>query len=182
MSRFIILAVAWIALAGVAIADDVKSGLAPGKSATSFIVRDITGPNRGKSLCYRCAYEDRPVACIFIRETGEGVPALIQRIDAAVIANQSKDMRAFVVLLTDDIDAGAKQLTKLSETRGIRNVPLTIFEDPAGPLRYRISKDAAVTVLMWKKARVAADRAFGSAKLTEAQIQAVLADTSKILN
>ena len=33
--------------------DAVKSGLKPGESIGSFNVDDITGPNKGKTLCYR---------------------------------------------------------------------------------------------------------------------------------
>lgn len=33
-------------------AEEVKSGLQPGQSGSSFNVRDITGPSAGKSLCY----------------------------------------------------------------------------------------------------------------------------------
>ena len=31
---------------------DLKSGLQPGEKTSPFNVRDITGPNKGKSLCY----------------------------------------------------------------------------------------------------------------------------------
>jgi hypothetical protein len=33
--------------------DAVKSGLKPGENVNPFIVEDITGPNKGTSLCYR---------------------------------------------------------------------------------------------------------------------------------
>jgi hypothetical protein len=43
-----------IACAGAAvIAGNVKSGLKVGDAAGAFNVKDITGPNQGKSLCYR---------------------------------------------------------------------------------------------------------------------------------
>lgn len=39
---------------GTAIADDtLKSGLQVGESAPPFDVFDVTGPNAGKTLCYR---------------------------------------------------------------------------------------------------------------------------------
>jgi hypothetical protein len=41
-------------LVGVSFAGDaVKSGLKPGESVNPFQVDDITGPNKGKTLCYR---------------------------------------------------------------------------------------------------------------------------------
>jgi hypothetical protein len=33
--------------------DAVQSGLKPGDTVTPFNVDDITGPNKGKTLCYR---------------------------------------------------------------------------------------------------------------------------------
>ncbi len=34
-------------------ADAVQSGLKPGESVNPFDVEDVTGPNKGKTLCYR---------------------------------------------------------------------------------------------------------------------------------
>ena len=43
-----------IAAAGVAFAaEELKSGLQVGDSASPFNVRDITGPAKGQTLCYR---------------------------------------------------------------------------------------------------------------------------------
>jgi hypothetical protein len=43
-----------IVLMGAARAGDaVKSGLAVGESVGPFEVDDVTGPNQGKTLCYR---------------------------------------------------------------------------------------------------------------------------------
>jgi len=33
-------------------ADDIKSGLEPGKNVSPFDVKAITGDNKGKQLCY----------------------------------------------------------------------------------------------------------------------------------
>lgn len=37
----------------MAFAADLKSGLQVGDSAGAFNVKDITGPRKGRSLCYR---------------------------------------------------------------------------------------------------------------------------------
>ena len=43
-----------IVMVGTGLAGDaVKSGLKPGESVNPFNVDDITGPNQGKTLCYR---------------------------------------------------------------------------------------------------------------------------------
>jgi len=182
MKRFFIPAFAILATAGLVIAAEVKSGLSAGESPAAFNVKDITGPSKGKSLCYRCQYGAKPVTTIFTREITPELAALVKEIDTAVGANKDKNHKAFLVLLTDDADAGAKQLEKLAAEQKITNVPLTIYDGIAGPEKYKISKDAAVTVLQWNKMRVQSNHAFDSAKLTGEQVKAVTADTAKLFN
>ncbi len=40
-------------IGALAIAGDIESGVPVGKGVAAFNVKDITGPNAGKSLCYR---------------------------------------------------------------------------------------------------------------------------------
>ena len=43
-----------IVMVGTSLAGDaVQSGLKIGESVNPFLVDDITGPNKGKTLCYR---------------------------------------------------------------------------------------------------------------------------------
>jgi hypothetical protein len=182
MKRFIIPMFALLIVSGLAIAAAVKSGLGTGESPAAFNVKDITGPNKGKSLCYRCQYGARPVAAVFTREITPEITALVTELDATIGNNQGKKMAGFVVLLTDDADGGAKQLTKLAEEAKVKNIPLTVFDGNAGPADYKIAKDAAVTVLMWNKSRVQANHAFSTGKLSEEDRKAIVEDTSKILN
>ena len=43
-----------IVMVGTALAGDaVQSGLKPGEFVRPFNVDDVTGPNKGKTLCYR---------------------------------------------------------------------------------------------------------------------------------
>lgn len=54
MKQFVLASMAMgLAIAGVVAAADLKSGLQVGEDAGAFNVKDITGPNKGKSLCYR---------------------------------------------------------------------------------------------------------------------------------
>ncbi len=38
---------------GDAASDELQSGLQPGDLATPFEIKDVTGPNKGITLCYR---------------------------------------------------------------------------------------------------------------------------------
>lgn len=55
MRRILVPSVALVCAAAgaLALAADFKSGLQPGEDAGAYNVKDITGPNKGKSLCYR---------------------------------------------------------------------------------------------------------------------------------
>ena len=185
MKRFIVPAFALLAVAGLAIADEakskVKSGLEAGESPAAFNVKDVTGPSKGKSLCYRCQYGAKPVAAVFTREINAEVAALVKEIDAKVGENKDKNMCGFVVLLTDDADAGAKKLEKLAQEQGIKNVPLTVFDGTAGPEEYKISKDAAVNVMMWNKSKVKVNHAFAAGQLKKEDAKKVAGEASKLL-
>src|SRR5688500_5571047 len=102
MKRFILPAIALFAAAGFVVAaevkSEVKSGLEAGQSPAAFNVKDITGPSKGKSLCYRCQYGAKPVAAVFTREINDEVAALVKQIDQNVGANKDKNLCAFVVL------------------------------------------------------------------------------------
>ena len=171
-----------LSVAAVAIAaDTLESGLPVGESVPPFNVRDITGPNEGKTLCYRCQYGARPVVTVFTRELSDSVKDLVKKIDSQVGENKDKKMAAFVVVLTDDPDATEPKLKSLKKDAKIANTPLTIVEGDAGPPEYKLSKDAEVTVMMWVDSEVKVNQAFGKGKLDKKAVDSLVGETKKIL-
>ncbi len=181
MKRVLVPAVALLFATSFATAGEVESGLECGSSPGAFNVKDVTGPNKGKSLCYRCAYGGKPVVSIFTREINDDVAALVKSIDNRVGKNKDQKMSAFLVLLTDDPDADEAKLTKLAEEKKIKNVPLTMFDGITGPPAYKISEDAAVNVMMWVESDVKSNVAFTKAALSKKERQNILKETAKIL-
>ncbi len=167
--------------AGFVIAGELKSGLPVGDSVPPFQVRDVTGPSKGKSLCYRCQYGSRPVVTIFTREVNDSVTELISKIDGVVGKNKDAKMAAFVCVITEDSDKVEKQLEGIAKDKKIKNVPLTIIEGTTGPEDYKLSKDAAVTVMMWNESKVVVNEAVDKATLDEKSIEKLVAETKKIL-
>ena len=184
MKRVIVTAAAMILAAWgmTAVAAELKSGLQPGDAPPAFNVQDVTGPAKGTSLCYRCRYGARPTVSIFTRNIDDNVISLIKQIDKQVAKNDKQQMRAFVVLLTDDPDAAESKLQDLAKKNDIQNVPLTIFDGQVGPPDYKIAENADVTVLMWNKSKVAVNHAFEKGKLNKQAVETVAKDTGKILN
>ncbi len=120
------------------------------------------------------------MVCVFARKTSEPLASLVKKIDEKI--GEGNKLKAFVVVLTERTDkTAAADLKKLAEEAGIKNVPLTLHQDPGGPADYEIAKDADVTVLMWRGSKVKVNHAF-KGELTDKEVRAVVADLSKVLS
>ena len=118
---------------------------------------------------------------IFAREITDELTSLVKAIDKQVAENEDKKMAAFVVFLTDDPDALEPKLKELAQEHKIENVPLTLMEGQTGPPSYKIAQDADVTVMMWRDREVKANHAFAKGQLKSKDVEAISAETSKIL-
>jgi len=123
------------------------------------------------------------VVAIFTRELTDDLTSLVKWIDGMVGKNQGEKMAAFVVLLSDDPDADEKRLKALAAKEKIVNTPLTVLEGVAGPPKYKLAKDAEVTVLMWtgKACDVKVNHAFRKGELKADAIRNVVLDSFEIL-
>ena len=83
--------------------------------------------------------------------------------------------------MTNDPDTDEPKLEALAKKHGIKAVPLTMFDGVAGPARYKISKDAETTVLLWKGLSVQTNHAFAKGKFNKDSTVAVLKDLDKLL-
>lgn len=171
-----------VALVCVAQAAELESGLKPGESVGAYNVKDITGPNAGKSLCYRCKFGARPVVNVFAREVNDDLAKLVVQVDKLVEQNKEKNMAAFVTVLAEDADKIAPMLEAIAKKNNIKNVPLTIFDGESGPSSYKIAKDADVTIMMWNKGEVTSSVAVAKGKLDATTIKTVVANTEKLLD
>ena len=169
-------------LAVAAFAADGAATLQVGDEVGPFYVKDVTGPAAGTALCYRCRYGDQPVVSVFAREVNDELAALLKEIDGVVGNNADREMAAFLVVLTDDPAGQEEKLKQLATDAGLKNIPLTTFEDVSGPRSYKLAKDADFTVMMWVNGKVQVNQTFKMGDLTEQTIATVVKDTGKILN
>ena len=116
---------------------------------------------------------------MFARETSEPLASLVKKIDAKISENSK--LKSFLVVLTPDGDETKPILEKLAAEHGIKNVPLTMIENPAGPDSYKIAKNADVTVMMWKGSKVRANFVFEPEKLDDKGVDTILTALPKIL-
>jgi hypothetical protein len=105
---------------------------------------------------------------------------LVKKLDAAIADNKDAKMGSFVLLLTDDTEAMEKTLKDLAEKEKVAKVMLGI-ESPAGPGDLDISKDADVTVVLYKKKQVVKNLSFGKGKFDAKAVDAVVGELKSIL-
>jgi hypothetical protein len=103
---------------------------------------------------------------------------LVKQIDKKI--DENARLKSFVVVLGGEPDSGREDLRKLANESGIKHVPLTMFGDPGGPGQYDLSRNADVTVLMWKQHKVKVNHAY-KGDLTEKDIGEIVADIPKVL-
>jgi peroxiredoxin len=128
-------------------ADDIKSG-PDGKIGGAFQVKAITGEKKGETLCYVCKYgaEARPgVVLIFTQKADENLATLVKSVDEVQKTNAKLGTVVVGVSGVQPAD-----FEKLQSTHKL-TTPLVVAEDKDGPEKYKLNKDAAVTVLVYKK-------------------------------
>lgn len=118
------------------------------------------------------------MVCVFARQTSEPLASLVKQIDRKIAENQQ--LKSFVVVMGQTPDKTRGELEKMAKEKGIKNVPLTMFGETGGPPDYELSRDADVTVLMWKTHNVKVNHAFKGG-LTDKDIGAIMADIPKLL-
>jgi len=145
--RILSLAVVAAAFVSTSFADDLKSG--PDKKiGGAFQVKAITGDQKDKTLCYVCKYngEDRPaVVLIFTQKADDNLVTVVKAVDE--VQKNNKDLGTVVVGVSG---VQAADFEKIQTTHKL-TTPLTIAEDKDGPGKYNLNKEAAVTVLVYKK-------------------------------
>ena len=122
-------------------ADDLKVG-------GPFMVKAITGEKKGDSLCYYCKYngESRPaVVMIFTQKADDNLVSLVKAVDE--VQKSDAKLGTVVVGVSGVTEADFEKI----QTTHKLTTPLTIAEDKDGPKKYNLSKDSAITVLVYKK-------------------------------
>jgi len=170
-----------VLLTGFGIADEpLKSGPQSGQTVPGpFHPLNCTGAKAGEKNCLYCENGTNPVAMIFAREVSPGLTQLIKKIDTETAKNKKAHMGSFVVFLSDKEGLDA-QLKSLAEKEGLKNIVLSI-DNPAGPEKYQIAKDADVTVVLYSDHTVRSNYAYRQGQLNSEAVSQVVGSIPKIL-
>lgn len=182
MIRHTVAGLAAVALvAGFAFAAELKSGPQAGERVPGpFHPLNINGEDAGQKACLYCKHGPNPVAVVFARCTDcDMVAKLLKKLDAATVQNTKHEMGSFAVFLTDD-DTAEQKLKAMAKNQDLKALVVAI-DNPAGPAKYNINKDADVTVILYTEHKVKVNHAFKKGELTDAKIDTIINDVAKIL-
>ena len=121
----------------------------------SFPVLDVTGPHKGKSICYVCESKDAPVVFAFFRQTGDEMASLVKKLNE--LARQNQDLRVVAVIMEGP--DSQPWLERFAQENGI-TIPLTVFrngKDDIAMKLYKLNATASNTILVSVKRKVAAN-------------------------
>lgn len=166
---------------GLTAGDAIKSGPQVGEQVPGpFHPLNCNGEFAGKKNCLYCQNGTNPVAMVFAREINPEVTKLIKKIDGATAKNKASNMGSFVVFLSDSDQLPGK-LKDLAAKEHVNNTILSV-DNPAGPQKYNVAKNAAVTVVLYTNHTVKANFAFGKGGLKDKDIDTIVADVTKIVS
>ncbi len=167
--------------AGFAVAANVTSGPQVGDAVPGpFAPLNINGEGADQKVCQFCRCGDSPVAVVFARTADcPMTQKLIKAIDKATAENKAAEMGSYVVFCSDEENLD-KKLKEMVKTANIKETVVCI-DSPSGPGKYKIAKDADLTVVLYTKRKVKVNYAFEKGKITDSDIATIVADVSKIV-
>jgi hypothetical protein len=158
----------------------VKSGPQKGEElAGPFHPLNINGKKAGEKNCLYCENGNAPVAMIFARDVSPELTSLITKIDTCTAKNNSCKMGSFVVFCSND-EALEGKLKKLAKDKDLKKTVLSI-DNPAGPEKYNVSKDADITVVLYVDRTVKENFAFKKGEMKDGDVEKIIKAVPSIL-
>jgi hypothetical protein len=131
------------------------SGLAVGEMTPSFPVLAVTGPHKGKEVCYVCQFIGAPTIFAFFRQTGEDMASVVKELNE--LARRNKDIRVVAIIIEGQ--ESQPWLEKFAQENSI-TIPLTVLrngKDDIAMKVYKLNANINNTIMMSVKREVAAN-------------------------
>jgi len=131
------------------------SGLAVGELTPSFPVLAVSGPHKGKEVCYVCEFMGAPTIFAFFRQTGDDMASVVKRLDE--LSRRNTGLR--VVAISIEGQDSQPWLEKFAQENGIA-IPLAVLRNGTHDIAmkvYKLNANMDNTILMSVERKVAAN-------------------------
>lgn len=152
----------------------VASGPSAGEKTPPLKVMAVTGEQENKELDYVAERKDKPTIYVFVQadQFNRPIARFIKELDKDV-KKDSEQAYIVAVWLTEDKDKTKEYLPRIQQSLKMESTALTYFPgEKSGPNGWGMNTDAAVTVVVVNKTKVAAS--FGHRSINEANAKEVL--------
>ena len=117
---------------------------------------------------------------VFARDTGGKVPELLKAIDKTVGEHEESKLKGLLTLLGDDSATLKEDAGKIAAKTDAKRIPVAVAkEHKTGPLNYRLSDEAEVTVVLAQDSQVVNAHTFDAEKI---DIKSVISEVASMLN
>jgi len=168
-----------VATSPIVAGDPCVSGLQSGQKPGPYSFLVATGPQRGQETCYVCDTADKPAVIVFARKLTEPLGKLLSQNDRW-LSGQPKDTAACWMTVLGEKNVSLDALAKWSKDKGIKSLPVGVYDDPIGPPTYKLAEDAEVTVLLYANRKVVANFAYRAGELNDDAIGQIDMSLSKL--
>src|SRR4051812_19594353 len=120
------------------------SGLPVGEMTPSFTVLPVTGPHKGKEICYVCEITGAPTIFAFFRQTGDEMASVVKKLDE--LARRNQDIRVVAVVI--EAQDSQPWLERFAHENGI-TIPLAVLrngKDDAAVKVYKLNASVSNTI------------------------------------
>jgi hypothetical protein len=159
--------------------DPVVSGPQIGERPGPYSFLIASGPERGQQTCYVCETADKPGIIVFARSVSDPLGRLLAACDDAVARRPKDAMRAWMTVLGEKT-IGLDELGKWAKQKGLKSVPVGVFDDAAGPPSYKLARDADVTVLLFVNRKVVVNAAFRPGELDDGAVKRLADEMARL--
>jgi len=163
MTKTIIATVALSAVAVLACAGTLSSGLNQGERVSAFHPQHVTGPHKGTDACPPCTYGNLPMVQVWVNgDSDSNVKAFAKLLNDRIKEYKTtSQFKGFVIYLTpkDGVTNATKTLEKVAKDTSSNDVCLAYLDKTNNAVSdYKVNTDKQVknTVFVYKNRQIAA--------------------------
>ena len=148
------------ALAALAMAKGLPSGLGKGESVSPFHPNHFAGPLANTTNCFPCTFQNRPQVQVWVNgDTPQNVAKIATTLGEAMKRNGKAEFKALIVFVADGAKAEAAKaeglaLVKRSGLKGLAMATISPSNEAVKAYKINTSPEVKNTVLVYKDWKV----------------------------
>ena len=148
------------AVAALAMAKGLPSGLDKGESVSPFHPDHFAGPLANTTNCFPCTFQNRPQVQVWVNgDSQQNVAKIASTLGTAMKKNGKAEFKALIVFIADGAEVGAAKaeglaLVKKSGLKGLAMATISPSNEAVKDYKINTSPEVKNTVIVYKDWKV----------------------------